>query len=132
MAGLPWAARITLGVATFDSAVNFFSLRPTASGGAPPMLVVPDVNDIYAPLPKDLLTPLLPARERLAALLRSIPAMVAGTRGSDSAAVAAARGATLAMAATGGRVVLFMTSLPSVGLGSLKVGGGQAERACGS
>ena len=65
----------SVGIATFDGTVHFYAIRgdeelnnasnenqenvnPSTSNGAtktPKMLIVPDVDDPYAPLPKDLL-----------------------------------------------------------------------------
>jgi Sec23/Sec24 trunk domain len=42
-----------VGIATFDSAVQFYALRPGQS--APQMLVVPDILDPYAPSASSLL-----------------------------------------------------------------------------
>lgn len=44
-----------VGLATFDNTIHFYSVRsPTA---APQMLVVSDVNDVYAPSSARLLMP---------------------------------------------------------------------------
>ena len=118
LGSLPWSGRVQVALATFDSAVQFFNLR--SPGSAPQMLVVPDVNDVYAPLPRDLVGPLSEVAERVGKLLEAIPPMVASTRVSDCAAFAAVKGALLALQATGGRVVLMLASLPSAGLGHLK------------
>ena len=45
--------RAQVGIATFDTAVHFYSLRPSQS--QPQMLVVPDVADPYAPAAASLL-----------------------------------------------------------------------------
>ena len=45
--------RALLGIATFDSAVQFYALRPGQS--APQMLVVPDILEPYAPSASSLL-----------------------------------------------------------------------------
>ena len=49
----PGGDRALLGIATFDSAVQFYALRPGQS--APQMLVVPDILDPYAPSASSLL-----------------------------------------------------------------------------
>lgn len=45
--------RARVGIATFDSAVQFYALRPGQS--APQMLVVPDIQEPYAPSASSLL-----------------------------------------------------------------------------
>ena len=47
-------------VATFDSTIHFYSMRPGQS--QPHMLVVPDVTDVYCPLPGNVVVPLREAR----------------------------------------------------------------------
>ena len=50
-----WAGgeRTHVGIATFDSVVHFYNLR--ASQSQPQMLVVPDVDEVYSPMPAGLL-----------------------------------------------------------------------------
>lgn len=45
---LPGGDRTQVCVATFDSTIHFYSMRPQQS--QPHMLVVPDVTDVYCPL----------------------------------------------------------------------------------
>lgn len=52
--------RAHVGVATFDSQLHFYPLR--RQQGQAHMLVVPDVINVYCPLPQGLLVPLLEAR----------------------------------------------------------------------
>lgn len=49
----PGGDRALIGIATFDSAVQFYALRPGQS--APQMLVVPDILEPYAPSASSLL-----------------------------------------------------------------------------
>lgn len=48
-------------VATFDSTIHFYSLRPGQA--QPHMLVVPDVNDVYCPLPGNVIVSLRESRD---------------------------------------------------------------------
>ncbi|CAI5528738.1 unnamed protein product, partial [Closterium sp. Naga37s-1] len=114
---LPEGGRTLVAFATFNSTIQFYSLN--SSLAQPSMLVVPEVEDVYTPLPSDLIVPLDEARERLQQLLESIPQMFAETRVADSCLGAALQGAFLAMKKTGGRILAFQSVLPSVGLGSL-------------
>lgn len=52
--------RAHVGVATFDSTIHFYPLRRGQEQAQ--MLVVPDVNDVYCPLPSSLLVPVAQAR----------------------------------------------------------------------
>ncbi|CAI5520886.1 unnamed protein product [Closterium sp. Naga37s-1] len=114
---LPEGGRTLVAFATFNSTIQFYSLN--SSLAQPSMLVVPEVEDVYTPLPSDLIVPLDEAQERLQQLLESIPQMFAETRVADSCLGAALQGAFLAMKKTGGRILAFQSVLPSVGIGSL-------------
>lgn len=57
--------RARLGIATFDSAVQFYALRPGQS--APQMLVVPDTAEPYAPSAGSLLVNAHKARSLVSA-----------------------------------------------------------------
>jgi protein transport protein SEC24 len=52
---LPEGPRTMVGIATFDSAIHFYSLKRAQQ--QPLMLIVPDVQDVYTPLQKDLILP---------------------------------------------------------------------------
>ena len=47
---------LLVGLCTFDSTIHFYAIRPGAS--QPHMLVVPDVDEPYSPLPTGLVVPL--------------------------------------------------------------------------
>lgn len=117
LADLPEGERTLVGFATFDVTIHFYSLNPSLQ--TPTMLVVPEIQDVYTPLPSDLLVSLPQARERLESLLDSVPGMFQNNRVADSAFGAAVKGAYLAMEDTGGRVLAFQSVLPSAGLGAL-------------
>ena len=84
-----------MGVATFDSSVHFYSLR--ASQAQPQMLVVPDVDAPYAPLPGSLVVPLQASRGLVEALLHQIPRMFGETQVLDACATAAIEAAASAL-----------------------------------
>ena len=130
-----------MGIATFDGTVHFYAIRgddennnasnenqenekPTTSNGAtktPKMLIVPDVDDPYAPLPKDLLVNLNKNKETLKTLLKQIPEMFANSRPSAVASGAAIKSAIDALKYKGGKVMLFLGSMCSGGWGKLEV-----------
>lgn len=120
---LPEGPRTMVGIATFDSAVHFYSLKRAQQ--QPLMLIVPDVQDVYTPLQMDLILPISECRENLEQLLESIPNMFENNRVADSAFGAAMKAAFLAMKSTGGKLLVFQSELPSVGVGSLS--GREAE-----
>jgi len=106
-----------IGIATYDKAVHFYNLKRPSG---PQMLVVPDVDDVFLPLPEELLLPLGPHREAIYNLLALIPNMFQATQVSMTSAAAAINAGFLALKATGGRVVCFQSMLSTVGPGKLK------------
>ncbi|XP_010521258.1 PREDICTED: protein transport protein Sec24-like At4g32640 isoform X2 [Tarenaya hassleriana] len=97
---LPEGPRTFVGIATFDSTIHFFNLKRALQ--QPLMLIVPDVEDVYTPLETDVVVPL--SEE---------------SKTPDSAFGAAVKAAFLAMKSTGGKLMVFQSVLPSVGVGAL-------------
>jgi len=115
---LPGGGRARVGLLTFDSALHFYALKPGAA--APAMVVVPDVDDPFVPLPDDLLVNAGEARALLDAALDALPGAVAQTTTTESAAGAALQAAYMVLAPTGGKLLLFQASLPNAGAGKLR------------
>ncbi|EPS66653.1 hypothetical protein M569_08123, partial [Genlisea aurea] len=80
---LPVGAQTKVGIATFDSTVHFYNLSHAVQ--QPVMLVVPDVQDVYAPLESATIIQLAECREHLKVLLENIPIMFQNNRIADSA-----------------------------------------------
>ncbi|KAH1190561.1 Protein transport protein Sec24-like [Glycine max] len=114
---LPEGPRTLVGVATFDSTIHFYNLKRALQ--QPLMLIVPDVQDVYTPLQTDVIVPLSECRQHLELLLESIPTMFQNNRTSESAFGAAIKAAFLAMKDTGGKLLVFQSVLPSIGIGAL-------------
>ncbi|KAL1295793.1 hypothetical protein HN51_056629 [Arachis hypogaea] len=114
---LPEGPRTLVGVATFDSTIHFYNLKRALQ--QPLMLIVPDVHDVYTPLQTDVIVPLSECRQHLELLLESIPTMFQNNRTSESAFGAAIKAAFLAMKSTGGKLLVFQSVLPSVGICAL-------------
>ncbi|KAG9454824.1 hypothetical protein H6P81_007728 [Aristolochia fimbriata] len=117
IADLPEGPRTMVGIATFDSTIHFYNLKRALQ--QPLMLIVPDVNDVYTPLQSDIVVPLAECRENLEQLLESIPSMFQTNRVAESAFGAVVKAAYLAMKPIGGRLLVFQSVLPSVGIGAL-------------
>ncbi|CAI8605195.1 unnamed protein product [Vicia faba] len=117
IADLPEGPRTQVGVATFDSTIHFYNLKRALQ--QPLMLIVPDVQDVYTPLQTDVIVPLPECRQHLELLLESIPTMFQSNRTSESAFGAAIKAAFLAMKDTGGKLMVFQSVLPSIGIGAL-------------
>ncbi|KXZ55308.1 hypothetical protein GPECTOR_3g442 [Gonium pectorale] len=107
-----------VGIATFDSAVHFYSIRSPSA--APQMLVMSDVADVFAPSSGKLLMEAAEYKSQLVELLESLPAMWAANRTNENCAGAAIEAAIDLLKPYGGKVHAFVASLPSVGVHSLK------------
>lgn len=114
---LPEGPRTMVGIATFDSTIHFYNLRRVLQ--QPLMLVVPDVQDVYTPLETDVIVQLAECHQHLEQLLESIPTMFQSNKVVESAFGAGIKGAFLAMKSTGGKLLVFQSVLPSLGIGAL-------------
>ncbi|KAK1353434.1 Transport protein Sec24-like [Heracleum sosnowskyi] len=117
IADLPEGPRTMVGIATFDSTIHFYNLKRVLQ--QPLMLIVPDIQDVYTPLQSDVIVQLSECRQHLELLLENIPNMFQNNKTADSAFGAAIKGAFLAMKSTGGKLMVFQSVLPSVGIGAL-------------
>lgn len=117
IADLPEGPRTMVGIATFDSTIHFYNLKRALQ--QPLMLIVPDVQDVYTPLETDVIVQLSECRQHLELLLESIPTMFQNNMTSDSAFGAAVKAAYLAMKSTGGKLLVFQSVLPSIGISAL-------------
>ncbi|XP_011032475.1 PREDICTED: protein transport protein Sec24-like At4g32640 isoform X1 [Populus euphratica] len=117
IADLPEGPRTMVGIATFDSTIHFYNLKRALQ--QPLMLIVPDIHDVYTPLQTDVIVPLSECRQHLELLLESIPTMFQNSRIAESSFSAAIKAAFLAMKNAGGKLLVFQSVLPSVGVGAL-------------
>lgn len=115
---LPGDDRTRVAIMTFDSSIHFYSLRQGAS--SPSMMVVPEIDDPFVPLPDELLTRLADTRPQLEKLLDSLPFSFAGNQKVDSAMGPALQAAFLVMNHVGGKLLLFQAAPPSLGIGKIK------------
>ncbi|CAA6663980.1 unnamed protein product [Spirodela intermedia] len=119
IADLPEGPQTLVGIATFDSTIHFYNLKRNVQ--QPLMLIVPDVEDLYTPLHSEIIVQLPECRQRLEQLLENIPTVFEKNRIAESAFGAAIKASFLALKPTGGKLLVFQSVLPSVGIGSLAV-----------
>ncbi|XP_072436014.1 protein transport protein Sec24B-like isoform X1 [Chiloscyllium punctatum] len=115
---LPGDSRTKIGFITFDSTIHFFNLQEGLS--QPQMLIVSDIEDIFLPTPDSLMVNLHESKELIKDLLKVLPTMFTNTRETHSALGPALQAAFKLMSATGGRISVFQTQLPSIGVGCLQ------------
>ncbi|RKO83219.1 Sec23/Sec24 trunk domain-containing protein, partial [Blyttiomyces helicus] len=114
--GLPVGARV--GIMTYDKSVHFYNLKSTLE--QPQMLVVADVEETFVPLSAGLLVDPYESKVVIENLLDSLPTIFEATRISESVLGASALAAYSALKDHGGKLIIFQTSLPTVGPGALK------------
>ncbi|XP_018110457.1 protein transport protein Sec24A isoform X2 [Xenopus laevis] len=115
---LPGNTRTKIGFITFDSTIHFYSLQEGLS--QPQMLVVSDIDDVFIPMPENLLVNLNECKELVQDLLKNLPQMFTKSSETQSALGPALQAAFKLTSPTGGRITVFQTQLPSLGAGALK------------
>ncbi|XP_040907623.1 protein transport protein Sec24A [Toxotes jaculatrix] len=115
---LPGDSRTKVGFITFDSTIHFYNLQEGLS--QPQMLIVSDIEDIFLPTPDGLLVNLNECKELVQDLLKSLPTLFEKTMETQSALGSALQAAFKLLSPTGGRMSVFQTQLPSLGVGTLQ------------
>ncbi|KAJ1425543.1 Zinc finger, Sec23/Sec24-type [Sesbania bispinosa] len=118
---LPGFPRTQIGFATFDSTIHFYNMKSSLT--QPQMLVVSDLDDIFVPLPDDLLVNLSESRSVVETFLDSLPTMFQDNVNLESAFGPALKAAFMVMSQLGGKLLIFQNTLPSLGVGHLKLRG---------
>ncbi|KAF7721635.1 COPII subunit [Apophysomyces ossiformis] len=109
--------RTKIAFITVDSAVAFYKL----TGDEPEILVVGELNDMYLPrATSDLVVNLAESRSIIEDLLNRMKTMYNGTHAATNCLGPALQAARKLMSSTGGKIVCFQGSLPSVGEGAVK------------
>ena len=125
---LPHGAQV--GVATVDSSIHFYHLKEGAE--RPSMLIVPDIDDSYAPLKSGLIVDLAKNRTAIDNLLRVIPETFSTSGMGPSAMTAGIKAGIECLKPTGGKVMAFMATIPNVGIGKLEARTGTAGQRTGN
>ncbi|KAF5454231.1 hypothetical protein F2P56_023911 [Juglans regia] len=118
---LPGFPRTQIGFATFDCAIHFYNMKSSLT--QPQMMVVSDLDDIFVPLPDDLLVNLSESRSVVETFLDSLPSMFHDNANVESAFGPALKAAFMVMSQLGGKLLIFQNTLPSLGVGRLKLRG---------
>ncbi|MBA0641677.1 hypothetical protein Goklo_026201, partial [Gossypium klotzschianum] len=118
---LPGFPRTQIGFITFDSTIHFYNMKSSLT--QPQMMVVSDLDDIFVPLPDDLLVNLSESRNVVETFLDSLPSMFQDNVNVESAFGSALKAAFMVMSKLGGKLLIFQNTLPSMGVGRLKLRG---------
>ncbi|RLM66248.1 hypothetical protein C2845_PM16G01150 [Panicum miliaceum] len=89
----------------------------------PQMMVVADLDDVFLPLPDDLLVNLVDSRHVVESFLDSLPNMFHDNVNVESALGPALKAAFMVMSQIGGKLLVFQSTLPSLGIGRLRLRG---------
>ncbi|GMP99662.1 hypothetical protein CsSME_00047051 [Camellia sinensis var. sinensis] len=118
---LPGFPRTQIGFITFDSTIHFYNMKSSLT--QPQMMVVSDLDDIFVPLPDDLLVNLSESKSVVDAFLESLPSMFQDNVNVESAFGPALKAAFMVMSRLGGKLLIFQNTLPSLGVGRLRLRG---------
>lgn len=117
-AKMPGDGRLQVGIMTFDTSLHFYNLNPNQS--TPQMFVVADLEDIFLPLPDDILVNANDSESSILNLLDQLPTMFKETTVNESCMGSAIKGAYMAMKHIGGKMLVFSACIPSIGDFALK------------
>eukprot|EP00457_Paulinella_chromatophora_P000520 gb/GEZN01000520.1/.p1 GENE.gb/GEZN01000520.1/~~gb/GEZN01000520.1/.p1 ORF type:complete len:1402 (+),score=227.88 gb/GEZN01000520.1/:231-4208(+) len=116
--------RTRVGVVTYDSAIQFYALRPGKDDFQ--LMLMTDVNDVFLPVPEEQVLVRINEPEafaRLDNLLAEIPRMYSAElvpQESANCAGAAVAAGLKTLQKHGGKLMLLVSNIPTVGSGSLK------------
>ncbi|CAA2986321.1 transport Sec24-like At3g07100 [Olea europaea subsp. europaea] len=116
---LPGFPRTQIGFITYDSTIHFYNMKSSLM--QPQMMVISDLDDIFVPLPDDLLVNLSESRNVVDAFLDSFPSMFQDNMNVESAFGPALKAAFMVMGQLGGKLLIFQNTLPSLGAGRLRL-----------
>ncbi|CEG45436.1 coatomer copii [Plasmopara halstedii] len=112
------APRTRVGFLTYDNSIHFYNLKSNLK--APQMMVVADLDELFIPIPDELLVNLSDSREIVEMLLETLPAIHQNACLAETALGPAIRVAFKLMSSIGGKMLVFQNSLPSTGHGALR------------
>lgn len=129
MDAMPNDGRTRIGLMTFDSVVQFYSLRP-GTDAEPTVYVVSDIEEMFLPVPDDLLAQLSECRacfEKALDLIASTYVPSTNQSSNPSCLGSAMEGAQKVMEFVGGKLVVIASSRPTCGSGTLRERGDSAR-----
>ncbi|PSN64354.1 hypothetical protein BS50DRAFT_575795 [Corynespora cassiicola Philippines] len=112
---LPKGAKV--GIVTYDKELHFYNLSPNLD--AAQMLVMSDIEDPFVPLSSGLFVDPEESKAVITSLLTQLPNMFSEFKNPEPALLPTLNAAVAALAATGGKVVCSLSTLPTWGPGRL-------------
>eukprot|EP00746_Dinoflagellata_sp_MGD_P142679 gnl/MRDRNA2_/MRDRNA2_75613_c0_seq1.p1 gnl/MRDRNA2_/MRDRNA2_75613_c0~~gnl/MRDRNA2_/MRDRNA2_75613_c0_seq1.p1 ORF type:complete len:656 (+),score=137.51 gnl/MRDRNA2_/MRDRNA2_75613_c0_seq1:103-2070(+) len=115
---MPGGTRLQIGIITYDSSIHFYNLNSNLS--QPQMLIVGDLEDIFLPLPDDILVNARESESVILSLLDQLPNLFRETKINESCMGSAIKAAYMAMKHIGGKLLVFAGAMPTIGELALK------------
>lgn len=115
---MPGGSRTQVCIMTYDNSVHFYNLSAKLS--QPQMVVLSDLEDLFLPLPEGILVNLADSEASVLNLLDVLPQIFADNMARESCLGSAIKAAFLAMKHIGGKLLVFGSSIPSLGALTLK------------
>ncbi|KTW27700.1 hypothetical protein T552_02140 [Pneumocystis carinii B80] len=112
----PHGAKIC--IVTFDRTLHFYNLSSSMNDAE--MLIVSDINDTFVPLHKGLFVDAYESRNIIEIVLNSIAVMFDDLKVPEPALGSLVESSLIALEKTGGKLIVFLTTLPTWGPGSLR------------
>jgi protein transport protein SEC24 len=110
--------RTLIGFITYDSSLHFYNLNSNLS--EPQMMIVGDLEDVFLPLPEDLLVNLSESKSAVLSLLEKLPELHKGSQNVGNALGPALQAAQQMLSPIGGKIIVLNSSLPNANAGALK------------
>ncbi|KAI8870926.1 hypothetical protein GQ42DRAFT_121572 [Ramicandelaber brevisporus] len=111
--------RTKVGFICVDTNLYYFNLGYNLN--EPQMLIVPELDDVFLPIPSDLLVNLCESKSVIESLLHRLPGMFRNNHCVGNALGSALQSAKTLLGATGGKIVVLQASLPDKGAGALRL-----------
>ncbi|KAG5518126.1 hypothetical protein PMAC_003312 [Pneumocystis sp. 'macacae'] len=114
----PFPSGSKISIVTFDRVLHFYNLTPSLND--PQMLIVSDIEDAFIPLFEGLFVDPYESRHIIEIVLRSISTLFNDLKVPEPAFGALVQSSLDALKKTGGKLIAFLSALPTWGPGNLR------------
>ncbi|ORX84745.1 hypothetical protein BCR32DRAFT_200622 [Anaeromyces robustus] len=115
-----------VGFITVDSTVHFFKFYSNTE--APSMIILSDLEEVFLPSPTGLFTYLKDSRKAIEEFLKKLNKIFSFSYVNSNALGSALKAGYEILKNVGGKMIVFQSILPDVGLGALKVKNPEEEK----